>query len=146
MKAAADRAERVERKSNRTGRPSIYSQKVADLICEKIADGESLRKICEDETMPNRQTVLNWLAKDDAFSARYARAREIQGDAMDERILEVADACTPETAQADRVKIMAYQWRASKLAPKKYGEKVTLEGGETPISTVTRVELVAPKR
>lgn len=43
---------------------------------------------------------------------------------MDDLILKTAEACTPETAAADRVKISAYQWRASKLAPKKYGEKV----------------------
>lgn len=45
---------------------------------------------------------------------------------MDHKILSVADASTPETAQADRVKIAAYQWRASKLAPKRYGDKLDL--------------------
>lgn len=64
---------------------------------------------------------------DPHFAAKCARAREAQADLMDERILEVADNCTPETAQADRVKISAYQWRASKLAPKKYGDKVVNE-------------------
>ena len=46
---------------------------------------------------------------------------------MDDKILTVANECTPETAHADKVKIAAYQWRAAKLAPKKYGEKTQQE-------------------
>lgn len=128
VKAAADRAERLQRdKTGRPGRPSRYTAETAEMICEKIADGLSLRTICDDQTMPHRVTVLRWLDAHPDFAAKYARAREFQADAMDEKILSVADSCTPETAQADRVKIAAYQWRAAKLAPKKYGEKVLQE-------------------
>jgi hypothetical protein len=42
----------------------------------------------------------------------------LQADLMDDLILETANACTPATAQADKVKIAAFQWRASKLMPK----------------------------
>lgn len=128
VKAAADRAERMQRdKTGKPGRPSRYTVETAETICEKIADGLSLRTICDDATMPDRTTVLRWLDAHPDFAAKYARAREFQADAMDEKILSVADECTPETAQADRVKIAAYQWRASKLAPKKYGDKIITE-------------------
>lgn len=109
------------------GRPSSFTQETADLICERIAEGESLRQICEDEGMPHRVTVLRWLDSNGGFAAKYARARELQGDVMDEKILAVADECTNENAQAARVKIDAYKWRAAKLAPKKYGDKVQQE-------------------
>lgn len=89
--------------------------------------GESMVQICAGEDMPNRRTVLRWMSKDDDFATRCARARELQADLMDDRILELADQCTPETAPADRVKLAAYQWRASKLAPKKYGDRVAHE-------------------
>jgi hypothetical protein len=129
VKKIADRAERVEKNAQgRPGRPSLYSLKLVEEICARIADGESLRTICDDDTMPDRATVLRWLAAHPDFAAKYARAREAQGDAMDEKILAVADACTNETAAADRVKILAYQWRASKLAPKKYGDKIEHTG------------------
>lgn len=149
IKAAADRAERLERdQSGKTGRPSTYSEKTVEEICDRIADGESLRRICEDKTMPDRRTVLRWLDVHPAFAAKYARAREAQGDAMDEKILAVADACTNETAAADRVKILAYQWRAAKLAPKKYGEKVQQElsgpnGGPIETKDVSAREVLA---
>ena len=37
---------------------STYTQDVGDTICDRIADGESLRSICEDENMPSRWSVF----------------------------------------------------------------------------------------
>ena len=106
------------------GRPSKYSDELAQTICDRIVDGQSLRNICLDNEIPARSTVDEWLGSNAAFRAKYARAREAQGDLMDEKILAVAEACQPETAAADRVKIDAFKWRASKLAPKVYGDKL----------------------
>jgi hypothetical protein len=108
-------------------RPSSFSQQMADDICRRLADGESLRQICRDDHMPDRATVFRWLDANEGFATEYARARERQGDHMDDLILEAAEACTSENAQAVRVKILAYQWRASKLRPRVYGEKVQNE-------------------
>jgi len=80
--------------------------------------------------MPERDTVRRWLLVDESFSAKYARAREFQADHMDDLILECAEKCSNETAQADRVRIAAYQWRAEKLKPKRYGNRTTLAGDE----------------
>jgi hypothetical protein len=128
-----------------TGRPTLYTPDLADVICDRLINGESLRKVCADEAMPDRSTVLRWIGADEAFATKYARARTMQADLMDDMILDTAAACTSETAAADRVKIGAYQWRASKLAPKKYGDKVALVGGgegDAPIRTVRRIERV----
>lgn len=110
-------------------RPSSYSEEIAERICDGLMDGRSMRQICEDDGMPHRSTVLRWMAENEAFAAKCAHARELQADLMDDKILEVAEACTPASAPADKVKIAAYQWRASKLAPKKYGDKVQHVGG-----------------
>lgn len=106
------------------GERVTFSQEIADRICEELIEGRSMRQICRDDGMPNRSTVLRWMDANPDFAAKCARARDLQADYMDDLILETADACTPETAQADKVKISAYQWRASKLAPRKYGDKV----------------------
>jgi hypothetical protein len=94
-------------------------------------EGESLRSICKDERMPSHFTVFGLLQSDTEFSARYARAREFQGDTMDDKVLETADnlsgsdtaAVTPEMIQAARVQIDAYKWRAAHLRPSRYGAK-----------------------
>jgi hypothetical protein len=109
------------------GRPSGYSQELSEKIMERIAEGESLRTICLDDDMPCLRTVMDWLEKHLEFRSRCARAREMQGDLMDDLILTTANNCTPETAHADKVKISAYQWRAMKLAPKKYGDRQEIE-------------------
>lgn len=123
-----------------------YTDKLADEICGRLMEGESLRSICRDESMPGLQTLFDWLcderAQFDRFRSRYARAREVQADVMDARIMELADNSTPETANSDRVKLSALQWRASKLAPKKYGDKLNVDAkqsGEVTVKVVTGV-------
>lgn len=131
-----------------------FTQEIADEICARIASGESLRQICDPETrddfMPGRQTVLDWLDDDGnlAFRAKYARAREAQGDMMDDKILSTADECTSENAAAARVKIDAYKWRASKLRPKVYGDSVQVkhadsDGGQLPDPGATAARIAA---
>ena len=73
------------------GRPSSYTDEVADAICERIADGQSLRSICEIEGMPNKATVFRWLTVNEAFRDQYARARETQADTIFDEILDIAD-------------------------------------------------------
>jgi len=76
-------------------RPSTYTDVLADLICDRIADGESLRAICNDDAMPDRRTVLRWLADPEhtTFATKHAHAREMQGDLMD--VVSSDDAFRP---------------------------------------------------
>jgi hypothetical protein len=46
----------------KTGRPSAYTPAVASAICETLAAGMSLRKLCAQTTMPSMTTVMRWLA------------------------------------------------------------------------------------
>jgi hypothetical protein len=71
--------------------------------------------------------VLRWLEEDRDFATKYAYAREMQADLMDDKILEEAERTNELNAAAQRVKIAAYQWRAAKLKPKRYGDKVAHE-------------------
>jgi hypothetical protein len=121
-------------------RQTLFTEALADDICERLIDGESLRQICADESMPNRSTVLRWMAANESFATKCAHARDLQAELMDDMILECANNCTPESAIADRVRISAYQWRASKLKPKKYGDKLDLDhSGGVSIQVITGV-------
>lgn len=86
------------------------------------------------------RTACDWLAQHEDFRTRCAGAREMQAEVMDDRILAVADSCDESNAHSSKVKISAYQWRASKLAPKKYGDKVGLTNaaGDGPAEIVIR--------
>lgn len=93
-------------------------------ICEMIATGKSLKSICDTESMPSRPTVYQWLAEDSDFSDRYARAREEQADFYADEIIDIADVA--KDANLARLQIDARKWKASKLQPKKYGDKIDL--------------------
>lgn len=107
------------------GRPSEYTQDVADAICECLALGMSLRKICEQEGMPSKSTVFNWLGIHPLFLDQYRRARELQAETHVDDIVRIADEATD--AGLAKVRIDARKWHASKIAPKKYGDRVALE-------------------
>lgn len=143
------------------GRPSKYSVEVATAICDRISMGESLRSICRDEGMPSEAAVRKWAVEDrEGFYAQYARAREAQADYWADQIIEISDDGINDTytdgegnertnqdvIARSRLRVDTRKWLMARMAPKKYGDKVTQEitgkdGGA--IETVTRVELVA---
>ena len=129
---------------NKRGRPSRYSQELADAICERLAEGESLRAICRDEGMPPEPTVRGWVIDDaQGFAAQYARARDIGLDVMADELLNIADTPVEGVRREEseggakevredmlghrRLQVDARKWYLSKLAPKKYGERSAVE-------------------
>jgi len=74
----------------RRGRPSDYCAEIAMTICDRLADGESLRAICVDAGMPDKATVFRWIGRHKAFRNQYALAREAQADDICDQILEIA--------------------------------------------------------
>lgn len=115
-------------------RPTGFTQQLADTICERLADGESLRKICEDLTMPKRSRVFTWLgdAANKPFADQYARAREASADADADDIGHYARQAADGKIEpaAARAAIDGLKWSAGKRKPKKYGDKVALVGGD----------------
>lgn len=136
------------------GRQSTFTQKVADAICERLIGGESLRTICQTEGMPDKATVCRWLAVNEAFRDQYARARELQADILADETLDIADdgsndwmekfgkdgdaigwQVNGEAINRSRLRVDARKWYASKLAPKKYGDKIeTAHTGNVDVS------------
>jgi hypothetical protein len=75
------------------GRPSLYTPELADEICYRLAEGKSLRSICEADDMPHWRTVMKWLFfdKHDGFIQQYARAREAQAEYWIDECQKIAD-------------------------------------------------------
>jgi len=130
-------------------RDSLYSEEIAERIIGGLIDGLSLVKICQQDGMPGRRTVHDWWEKNEDFRTKCARARTLQADLMDDKIIDLIESITPESAVADRVKLAALTWRAAKLAPKKYGDKIDLthaapDGG--PVQFITIYEAKKEKK
>lgn len=111
------------------GRPTDYTKDMADKICEKIANGRSLRSICAEDGMPPMKTIYRWLEANEEFRHQYARARDKQADYFAEEIIEIADSAEAESAAVSKAKLQidARKWAASKIAPKKYGDKQEID-------------------
>jgi hypothetical protein len=156
-------------KKAKKGRPSLYTEALAAKICERLAEGETLRSVCRDEKMPGKATVLRWLgdAKNADFRDQYAHAREMQADALFDQALEIADDVAGdwstdkdgkkvfdhEHVQRSRLRVDTRKWAAGKMAPKRYGDKIqhTGDGGgpirvRPDLSKLTGEELNALER
>lgn len=123
------------------GRPTDYNLELASAICARLAEGESLRSVCRDESMPCAATVFTWMRVHKEFLEQYEKAKEESADALVEDMLDIADNArndwmeqhdednvgyrfNGEHVQRSRLRIDVRKWAASKLKPKKYGEKI----------------------
>jgi hypothetical protein len=109
-------------------RPSIFDPGILEAVCDRIMAGESVKAICRDPAMPDETEVYRAAAKSDEVRSSIAHAREVQQDAIVDQIVGMADAATVEDHQVVKLRIWARQWQASKLAPKKYGDAMRVDG------------------
>jgi hypothetical protein len=140
-----------------TGRPSSYTEAVANEIGQRMTTGQGLLRICADDHMPDRATVYRWLEANDGFRDRYVRAREALMDFYAEQILVIAfdesgdivvdqapDGRSKTVAnhakvQRDRLKVDSLKWIASRLFPKRYGDKMELLGQDGGSSSTIKI-------
>jgi hypothetical protein len=114
-----------------------YTPELADLICTRISEGESLRSICRDPGMPTEGTVRGWaLRNHDGFEVKYRQARLLQLDAWSDEILDIADQETRDPRDR-QVRVDTRKWLMSKLAPKRYGDRLLVAGeAENPLQVM----------
>ena len=142
-------------KEGKTGRPTVMTPEVMDLICARTADGESMRALGRDPDMPSKTTIQRALYKDSAFASRYAVARESMYKGWAEEIVEISDdgttdyitkvgrngheyeAVDQEHIQRSRLRVDTRKWLLSKLLPNTYGDKVEHQHGGEVAHTVT---------
>lgn len=144
---------------NKGGRPSDYTDELAEIICLRLAEGESLRSVCSDDGMPSKQAVLRWLARNEEFRAQYVRAKEEGAEAIAEELFDIADdgsndwmekldkegnaigyQLNGEHVQRSKLRIDTRKWYLSKIMPKKYGDRIQHDQRIT-ITDITDEEL-----
>lgn len=122
--------------------PLPYNKEIGDIICDRLANGESLKAICKGgDDLPCEATIYRWLRASDEFSEQYTRARRDWADAQIERIQEIAASDT-RGADHKRLEIDTLKWSMGKLHGK-YSDKLKHVGGDdddAPIRTVTGIE------
>ena len=131
----------VEKKPE--GRPTIYSLELSDSICSRLAQGESMRSVSRDNSMPCMATMFRWLRLKPEFLEHYERAKEESADALVDEMIDIADdgvndwmekldknqqpvgwQLNGEHVQRSRLRLDTRKWIASRLKAKKYGDKI----------------------
>lgn len=134
------------------GNTTVYNRELADEICERIADGETLRQVCRLKGIP-ASTVRRWVLNDiDGFSARYTHARDLCLESWADEVVEIGDDAANdwmsrehknspdddpkkvawqvngEHVTRSRLRVDSRKWLLSKLKPERYGDKVEHTG------------------
>lgn len=137
-------------KSATRGRPSSYTEERAAEICGRIAAGESLNRICKDDHMPDIVTVYRWMAANEQFRKNYALAREDQAETHADGIQDIADEMPPmdDKGKTDsgwvswqKNRIDARKWIASKLKPRKFGDKIDVTSDGKQVGLAIAIDL-----
>ena len=106
-------------------RPSKYSEKIAEEILSRYAEGETLTRICKDKNMPKRNTVYRWRQSYSDFGEAYILAQEEHVDALVDQAGEIVD--TEQNPQLGKLKADHRRWLASRLNRQKYGDKLDVQ-------------------
>ena len=142
------------------GRVTTYTDEIAKEICSRIANGESLRSICQDDHMPSKSTVMLWLVDGEHkyLSDQYAEARRIQAEALADELFDIADngkndwmerngegnpgyTLNGEHVQRSRLRLDTRKWYLSKVLPK-FADKQQIEHtGKLDLSTASDDEI-----
>jgi hypothetical protein len=111
-------------------KPSVhFTQELFNEICAQLAQGRSLREIERMENMPLAGTVCNWVETNAELKKQYASAREIGYILMAEDVIDIADNSAVAAGAPDpRLRVETRKWLLSKVLPKIYGDKQTVDG------------------
>lgn len=127
-----------------------FNKNLFDTICEEISlSNRGLVTVCKSHNV-NPVRFYEWIHQNEDLRKQYARARELQADFLADEIIELSSSERFTTENIDvetkdgfsnteikkdnynrtRLEIDARKWKASKLYPKKYGERldVTTDG------------------
>lgn len=101
-----------------------------DWLCAEILDEKSLTKIAQDAKV-SIGTLLTWIDRDPERSARAREARSSMAKIYDERAVEELRAAS-DPFELSKAKEIAHhwRWRAAKIAPREYGDKLALGGAD----------------
>lgn len=104
-----------------------WTDELVARICDEIAGGRGIREVCAEKWCPSEPSIYRRMAADPEFAASIDKARAAQQDREVEECVRMADEATPEDWQVVKLRIWARQWRAAKLAPNRYGDRLKVD-------------------
>jgi hypothetical protein len=134
--------------------PKTEKEKKITEVLKHMREGHSLRQSSIKAGI-TPQSVLRAVDKDSELAEQYAQARAAMIDKIADDIITIADEEMIPTGegkvdnamvQKQRLRVDTRKWLLSKLAPKKYGDKLELTGDDKSPLTIQRIERVIVKQ
>ena len=133
-------------------KPPVAQEKLdalgIDAICDAIRNGCTMTSIAGSVDV-GFASLSTWICKDSEHSARVREARIESARLWDELATDrIANACDPFELSKAKELAHHYRWRASKIAPRDYGDKMQQEitGKDgAPLLTGIEITYVSPK-
>jgi hypothetical protein len=98
-----------------------YGAAVTQKICERIAAGDLWRRIAGRDGLPSQASFYRWRKLHPEFAAAVEEARRYAAEARFDAALEVAEAATAATVQADKLRVSTLLHQAERLDPDRFG-------------------------
>ncbi len=137
------------------GRPTIYSDELAQEICSTIAcQSRGLTYLCsKNPHWPERTTIFQWRLDKPDFSNLYDKAKYAQAESLADEMLDIADetssdkvvnnagneVCNSEYVNRSRLRVDTRKWILERLSPKKYGSKLENSRSEDEKSLIEKL-------
>jgi hypothetical protein len=122
--------------AKRTKPGSDDRAKISQIVLDGMRSGLSAFKACQAAGVP-QSTFSRWVDDDAILAENYARAREDLIERMATEIMEISDQDVGMSfdgkkdwaaVQKHKLQVDSRKWLLSKLAPRKYGEKLEVSG------------------
>lgn len=139
-------------KTEKAAKPIRDKAAICQEVLEGMRNGLSAFKACQKAGVP-QSTFNRWVDADAKLAEDYAHAREDLIERMAQEVIELSDQEVPETGdgkkdwqaiQKHKLQVDTRKWLLSKLAPKKYGDKLEVSG-DPANPLVQRIERVVVK-
>jgi hypothetical protein len=126
-----------------------------------LENGEVLKAICADDEMPDRSTVLRWIAADDGKRRRYEVARQACVEFWADDIISIATdgsrdttidekgraRCDHEWLGRSRLRIDTIKFLMMKISPRLYGDRLpeAIQARAMEAETLAQIAATAPQ-
>lgn len=106
-----------------------YSNFLADIICQRVAEGDTFVKICAEPNMPSYGTLTRWRRQHTHFDEMLEQARADRAEFFHDSVIKSAEEVkTKDDAVIQKAKMDAYKWAAEKGNPDKFGNRTKISG------------------
>ena len=118
------------------GRPTMYSDTLANEICAAVELGGAIYKLCDElDHWPAEGTIYRWVEELPEFKERFTRARQRKAHRFVEEMATIADGDRPDVRR-DELRIKTRQWVAGMLNREAYGQAPAVVNNTQQINVV----------